>query len=704
MSTPRRPRLAPVLCRLEGRDVPANFYVDPLFAVNTAGDTVTFNDFGPGAVAGLTVGTDAFATLNDALTAAAANTESDKIFLARSRVDVDGGAVAGDDLFPEVTPLDNSAGPILIDDNITLIGSGRGATILAPTDDTADEFTGVFEVAAGKSFFVRDLSFDGSGKQIGIGFSFNDNGVSGKLARVEVTNIAFGAVDGAAVAAGNKAILDVTDSQISGYGRIGVSYANANGTVSGTTITGKGAGTTFVNYGLQIAGSSAVVVTGNTITGNTASVPANFELSAGVNLFEFGGAAPTATLTKNTITGNTFGVLVGGEYLVDRSQASIRSNNLDGNYLAIQADNDNVVDAVNNWYGDATGPFVLGANPTGKGSEVTDQVTFSPWLTAPFVDTVEVPGPVVTVPVPVPGPVVTVPVPVPQPIVTPPPAGLAAGGSGQLVGLNETLATALATRPFGAGYLGEVRVARADVTGDGVADYIAAAGAGGGPRVLVFDGATGVMVRDFFAFDPLYAGGVTVAAGSVDKRRDPGFTFAPGQSDTAAYDEIIVGAASVAPLVRVYSVWEGGATLEQSFFAYPPTIGQGVTVAAGPSDGVRGAEIYVNLIGTSVLRVIDGETNEVVGQTFAYPAQFTRVLNMATGFYSNTTAQPAGATVPPFGFYDPTDDSFYFSIFGSENPDFSIQDLVAVAGDGPFSLQPRLFTGSGLTPAPLNGP
>lgn len=225
----------------------------------------------------------------------------------------------------------------------------------------------------------------------------------------------------------------------------------------------------------------------------------------------------------------------------------------------------------------------------------------------------------------------------------------------------------------------------------------------GSSRVLVTDGAGNVQ-RDFFAFDPLYAGGVTVAAGSVDKRRDPGFTFAPGQSDTAAYDEIIVGAASVAPLVRVYSVWEGGATLEQSFFAYPPTIGQGVTVAAGPSDGVRGAEIYVNLIGTSVLRVIDGETNEVVGQTFAYPAQFTRVLNMATGFYSNTTAQPAGATVPPFGFYDPTDDSFYFSIFGSENPDFSIQDLVAVAGDGPFSLQPRLFTGSGLTPAPLNGP
>lgn len=69
--------------------------------------------------------------------------------------------------------------------------------------------------------------------------------------------------------------------------------------------------------------------------------------------------------------------------------------------------------------------------------------------------------------------------------------------------------------PFG-GFTGGVRVASADVTGDGVADLVAGAGPGGGPDVRVFDGATGQQVRQFFAFETTFAGGVFVAAGDVD--------------------------------------------------------------------------------------------------------------------------------------------------------------------------------------------
>ncbi|MBN9120884.1 MAG: hypothetical protein J0I06_17325 [Planctomycetes bacterium] len=221
-------------------------------------------------------------------------------------------------------------------------------------------------------------------------------------------------------------------------------------------------------------------------------------------------------------------------------------------------------------------------------------------------------------------------------------------------------------------------------------------------RVVVTDG-VGNVQRDFFAFDPLYNGGVTLTAASVDKRRDPGFTFQAGQEDTASYDEIIVGAASQAPLVRVYDVWQGGANLTQNFFAFPATIGMGVNVAAGPSDFIRGAEIYVNLLGTSIIRTFDGETQEQLAQTQVFPPQYSHGLNMATGFFSNTTAFPAGTTVPPSGFYDPTDDSTFFNNFGVDNPDFLIQDLVVVSADGPFFQQPRLYTG-GLNPAPLNGP
>jgi hypothetical protein len=55
-----------------------------------------------------------------------------------------------------------------------------------------------------------------------------------------------------------------------------------------------------------------------------------------------------------------------------------------------------------------------------------------------------------------------------------------------------------------------VRVAAADVNGDGVADVITAAGPGGGPHVRVFDGQTNAELLSFFAYNPGFTGGVWV--------------------------------------------------------------------------------------------------------------------------------------------------------------------------------------------------
>ncbi|MBX9583597.1 MAG: VCBS repeat-containing protein, partial [Gemmataceae bacterium] len=61
-------------------------------------------------------------------------------------------------------------------------------------------------------------------------------------------------------------------------------------------------------------------------------------------------------------------------------------------------------------------------------------------------------------------------------------------------------------------FTGGVHVAVALVDGDGVPDVVTAAGTGGGPHVRVFSGATGAVLAEFFAFDPDFLGGVTVAA------------------------------------------------------------------------------------------------------------------------------------------------------------------------------------------------
>jgi predicted outer membrane repeat protein len=66
------------------------------------------------------------------------------------------------------------------------------------------------------------------------------------------------------------------------------------------------------------------------------------------------------------------------------------------------------------------------------------------------------------------------------------------------------------------GFQGGVRVAAGDVNGDGVDDIVTGAGPGGGPHVKAFSGADGSLLQSFFAYTPQFAGGVYVAAGDIN--------------------------------------------------------------------------------------------------------------------------------------------------------------------------------------------
>jgi RHS repeat-associated protein len=165
-------------------------------------------------------------------------------------------------------------------------------------------------------------------------------------------------------------------------------------------------------------------------------------------------------------------------------------------------------------------------------------------------------------------------------------------------------------------FTGGVRVASADITGDGFPDLIAAPGAGGGPRIKVLDGHTGEPIPgplgSFWAFEPTFTGGVEVAAADVDGDGRADIIAAAGEGGS--------------PRVRVFSGADGSVLAD--FYAYAPDFMGGVHVAAADFDGDGKAEVAVGagVGGGPRVKVYDPLTGSVVpgplGDFFAFdPAQ-----------------------------------------------------------------------------------
>ncbi len=185
-------------------------------------------------------------------------------------------------------------------------------------------------------------------------------------------------------------------------------------------------------------------------------------------------------------------------------------------------------------------------------------------------------------------------------------------------------------------FTGGVRVALADVTGDGQPDVVAAPGPGREPEVRVFDAATGALEESFLAFEPTFQGGVNVAAGKLGRSTaavvvtpdegggprvrvfdaatqtveadffgidDPNFRggarAAVGDVNGDGADDLIVAAGfGGGPRVAVFdgnSIRTGQTPtrLMADFFVFENTLRNGVYVAAGDLDGDGRAEVIV---------------------------------------------------------------------------------------------------------------
>ena len=172
-------------------------------------------------------------------------------------------------------------------------------------------------------------------------------------------------------------------------------------------------------------------------------------------------------------------------------------------------------------------------------------------------------------------------------------------------------------------FAGGVYVAAGDVNGDGVAEIITGAGPGGGPHVRAFSLAGGDVDGgcELLRLRPAFTGGVSVAAGDVT-------------GDGVA--EIITGAGpGGGPHVRVFSLAGGVVTEVASFFAYDLAFTGGVSVAAGDVTGDGVAEIVTGAGpgGGPHVRVFSlaGGVVTEVASFYAYDLAFTGGVSVAAG-------------------------------------------------------------------------
>ena len=203
----------------------------------------------------------------------------------------------------------------------------------------------------------------------------------------------------------------------------GICCYESSSIIKDNTITDNAA---HLNGGGIFCGISSFTITGNTINNNTAYWGGGIDCSSDTstintidgniitdNTAYYGGGIQcfnvSPTIRNNIINCNIADSLGGGIYCVLSSSPTIDSctiygNNAHGLYIfynsnpiinycnidknkgfgIYNSDSTITINALFNWWGDASGPYHPDSNPGGLGCTVSDYVAFIPWLTEPI--------------------------------------------------------------------------------------------------------------------------------------------------------------------------------------------------------------------------------------------------------------------------------------------------------------------------------
>lgn len=219
-------------------------------------------------------------------------------------------------------------------------------------------------------------------------------------------------------AEGSSAGLLIENNTIEAESFSGITLAwdEQNVTIKGNTISGCGSLTDDLKGGVIIIQSMAETITGNTIDNcnqrgimwgwvpSAGPVPANIFITANrishsshdaIYLFSQGPGSfipPDPFALKPLISDNILlengnaGVFVSNNFQSSpfgNSDPHLDCNIIQGNGWGAFNATTTVVNAVNNWWGDSSGPFHQVLNPGGTGDPVSDNIDFIPWCELP---------------------------------------------------------------------------------------------------------------------------------------------------------------------------------------------------------------------------------------------------------------------------------------------------------------------------------
>jgi hypothetical protein len=179
-------------------------------------------------------------------------------------------------------------------------------------------------------------------------------------------------------------------------------------------------------------------------------------------------------------------------------------------------------------------------------------------------------------------------------------------------------------------FTGGVFVAAGDFNGDGYTDIVTSPDVGGGPRVRVFDGKSGLVTADFFGIDdPAFRGGARIAVGDINGDGVP--------------DLVVAAGAGGGPRVAIFdgaTIGRGGEPekLAPDFFIFEPVLRDGVFVSVGDFNGDGRGDLVVGAGPGGAPRVFVAS-----GLDLARPSGAT--LTTVANFFAGDTANRGGVRV-----------------------------------------------------------